>query len=351
MNNTTRAIALGGALLVLLSVGTASAIVGGNLPEHAAPTGFFVEPEVLFLNFRDTDNAYALVSAGLASGIPQDGFVQDTGSDGEVAGRLSLGYRWSNRWHIRVTGTFMDQTDFSRITEPANGSIGALAGSVQFITDNDLDLDDDSIDIAQATMEQDFLTLDFEVGRTWGDEDAHSMTTTFGIHYLSYEQDFLAEYDSDGDLDFEYKSFRELDVDAIGIRTGIATHLALGQDTGWSFFGSFHLMALVGDFENSLRESDDVAIDPRTTTSLADLDTFLTDEFDRMIMGIDSRLGFEWARVMTDWTFAIAFGYEIMNYSDAVANSKPISARTNVMTRDYQDLGLDGPFVDFSFTW
>ena len=62
IRNTTRVIALGAFALFLACV-PAMAIVGGALPEHGAPQGFFVEPTLLYMNFRDVDQDFAIFAA------------------------------------------------------------------------------------------------------------------------------------------------------------------------------------------------------------------------------------------------------------------------------------------------
>jgi len=331
MNHTARSLALGAAAILLLSGAMAQdahAINAENTPSNVAPEGFFVEPEALFMQFSDSNTDYAWRSADSVDKTVST--VEDIGSDYEFGWRFGIGYRWANRWAIDARWTSVDDNQKDAATAGSTwigstiatddwwyGDIAAVTGRV----DRDLDI------------------IDVEVSRTWGDMDGHHMKLFFGPRYLTYDNSLeTVSYDTDADA--VAWGMRDSNVDAWGVRVGIEGHVALGHETGWSFFGYAAASSLVANVDSSYMAT--------YYDKFAD-ETFVDeghDSDDRTSNGLEAGLGFQWAHDFDNWNFTIRFGWEVSNYTDLTDSASSWSGAPST-----DDLGLDGGFVRFGFTF
>lgn len=326
MNKThaLRSLALGAAAIALLSgpmATDANAMNADETPNWAAPQGFFVEPEAIFMQFTNSNADYAAV------GDHSSFETSSVDSDYEMGWRFGIGYRWENRWSIGLRWTSVDGNESDWATAKAGDA------AFNFLTAS-------HGDAVRGEIDRDLDIVDFEVSRTWGDLDGHHMRLFFGPRYMTYDQTLEAmTYDAIGGA-FDWGGSR-YDVEAWGVRVGIEGHVALGHETGWTFFGYAAVSALMTNSDAAWAQDYDL------TDSTWDFAA--SDDDDESSTGLEAGLGFQWAHEFDNWNFGIRFGWELSNYTDFVGGSADADSGVDLASSD--DLGLNGGFVRFSFTW
>lgn len=325
-SHALRSLALGAAAITLLSgpcATNARAIDASNTPDWTAPSGVFIEAEALFMQFSDSGTDYAAV------GTHEAAATRSIDSDYDFGWRFGIGYRWENRWAIGARWTSIDGTE----SDSASAK-GATDAAFNFLTSS-------HGDSVHGWVDRDLDIVDVEVSRTWGDLDGHHMRLFFGPRYMAYDERLEATTLDAAGLATDWAR-RDNDVEAWGARVGIEGHVALGHETGWSFFGYAAVSALMTNTDANY------AADYDLTNSA--YDEIAADDDDGSSMGLEAGLGFQWAhQFASDWTLGIRFGWELSNYSDFTAGSADSDAGVDLASSD--DLGLNGGFARFTFTW
>jgi hypothetical protein len=275
------------------------------------------------VQFADSNSDYAAV------GTPSAAATRSIDSDYEFGWRFGVGYRWENRWSIGLRWTAVDgeESDTASAKSVSEAAFNFLTGTQG--------------DHVVGWIDRDLDIYDVEVARTWGDLDGHHMRLFFGPRYMSYDEELAATtLDS---LSFATDwAMRELDVEAWGARVGIEGHVALGHETGWSFFGYAAASALITNTDA------DYAADYDLSDSAWDVVN--ADDDDGNSTGLEAGLGFQWAhQFASDWTLGIRFGWEFSNYTDFTGGSADSVSGVDLASSD--DLGLNGGFARFTFTW
>jgi hypothetical protein len=272
-------------------------------------SGFSLEPEVLYLRFRE-DFDYAETGA---LGGPYDS--EEVDHDFDLGWRLGLGYRWQSRWDMMIRGTHLDSDD----SDSATDIKGDLLTSQSF--------GNGTADEAFASLDTSLDYIDGEAGYTWGRPEDHQLRLLFGLRGAQFSQDAFVYYDGEDASDNEIDISN--DVDAWGPRVGVEGRVYMGR--GWSFLASGAVSALMADFDMRRFETDDSGATVVTDVSASDDDT---------IWAAEGRLGLGWLREINDWAFGIEFGYEAQFWSDIV---------TVVDGTRNDDLTIDGAFLRLRF--
>lgn len=323
-SHALRSLALGAAAITLLSgaMATDARAFDGDVPEWTAPVGVFVEPEVVFMQFSDSNTDYAAVGTGQSSA------TRSIDSDYEAGWRFGIGYRWENRWSVGARWTRIEGDEH----DTATAKTGEFANN--FLTGWDGDA-------VHGSVDRNLDIGDIEVSRVWGDMDGHNLRLFFGPRYMSYDESLEATTLNDMNEALNWGR-RDHDVEAWGVRVGIEGHVALGHETGWSFFGYGAVSALFTNVDARWMADYDL------TTST--IDQVQYDDDDGTSTGLEAGLGFEWDHVFaSDWTLGIRFGWEVSNYTDFAGGSADSGGAFDLSSSD--DLGLNGGFVRFAFTF
>lgn len=303
-------------------------------PTLALADGFIIEPEAVFLQFRESDVDFARETG--------DGYEARLEADYEAGWRMGMGFSWGDVWDFRARFTDI-QTEESGALSAAN-SVGGSFEALLIPDDDDfggdgLDVDRTMFDDASAIMDVDMQWADIEIGRRFEEPDGHWARYFVGVRGAWLDQDVFALYSVPS---MAYRTHTCLDWEAIGLRAGAEGHLSMGE-SGWTFWGEGSAAVMAGTNDTIAKVE---TIDDKGTT----LVFHERDSFNDTSLVWEARLGFAWAKELDTMTFALRFGYEISNWSDIVVQQNFLDA-DGERTESEGDFGLDGGFIRFSWMW
>ncbi len=137
------------------------------------------------------------------------------------------------------------------------------------------------------------------------------------------------------------------DWDGFGITVGADGHLALGDDSGWSVFGSLGLSVMQGDrtVDHYEVETYEGLPDPGDETSLR-------ANIDDTTLVVEAEVGFAWRHEFDRVVFGLDFGYTIANWSDLSNVTHLVDDVTEGSNiNNGSDVGLSGGFLRAGWWW
>lgn len=331
--------ALAGALLV--AVGMPAAAADGD------SSGFFIAPEAVYFSFTESDFNYATIGPFDAEEL--DGDVKRINNDYNLGWRLGLGYRWDNDWDFTARWTHID---------------GDASSWVQASGDDYLFLDQDPFEYydylyngyAEADSDQGLDYVDLTVGRTFTSEKGHSARFFAGMRWAQFDQSFDVLYVDNDDDEFDsdddaYSTFQNSDYTGWGVVAGAEGHLALGDQSDWSLFGSVAFAVLMGNTDQD-RVDADWYFGDYPDLSEADIVIDAHDSFDSTTTSIEAQLGVEWAHQYDGIKTGIRFGWEVQSWS-GVGTLQHYTGYDQQSGRSdgTGNIGLMGAFVRATFGW
>ena len=253
-------------------------------------SGFFFEPELVYMQFRDSDSDYAVDQS--------TGQVHEIDSDYELGWRAGLGWRWDNGFDFVVRATSVEN-------EQSESTSGDFAkGST-----------------AAAFVNVDYDVLDLEFGKVHGTPGGSWMRWFGGARGAWIDQQAFVSYGAGG------ATLDRVELDAVGLRGGVMGHFAFGS--GWGVFLQGSAGILAGEFDVA---HDDIG---------GSID--LADDFDRTVSVLEAAAGFTWSHELeSGFGIGVRFGYEFAEWGDVLTPGGITSANS-------EDFSADGAFLGMRF--
>ena len=268
-------------------------------------SGFWLAPEVLYWKFTDSDVSFA--SGG--------GEVFRVDDDYELGGRLGLGYRWASGLDFIVRGTSVENDQDASV----RGALVTRHGTATR---------------ADAFVDVDYLTLDGEVGYTWGAPDRSRFRLFGGPRFASIEQTFA---ESSFEPLPKGNTVQEIDFEGFGLRVGGEGHLGLGE-SGWSIFLNGAVAGVDGDFDTFFDGDGDGVADPGDSLR----------SFTDTVFEWEAQAGFAWNHQYGPGSlFGVRFGYEVVEWTD-IPTFRDAAVVGDFDTSD-EDFSAEGAF--FGVQW
>ena len=285
------------------------------VPEDEPLSGFWLQPEAVYWKFPDSDVAYARSSGGEVFSVDDDY---------ELGGRLGLGYRWANHFDVivRATSVENDQDGF------ASGALTTRHGAAV---------------AADAFVDVDYLTIDGEIGYTWGEPDRSRFRLAGGPRYVSIEQGFLIQSFDAGSSLPKGSTFQEIEFDGVGLKVGGEGHVGFGE-SGWSFFLGGAVTGVDGNFDTFFDGDGDGIVDA----------TDAARSFDDTVFAWEAAAGFAWHHLFGEGSlFGLRFGYEVVEWTDVPTFFDDHDAATRPTAADFDGSGEDfsGEGAFFGVEW
>ncbi len=257
----------------------------------------------------------------------------DPGFDTGV--RLSFGYDFGNGVDLAAQYTHLATSESSSVNNSATGDdlwgIWLHANSV---------IDDNDVDIANASYDIDADVFDFTVGKRFGGNNALGLRLDGGLRYANIDQG----------MDISYTQTvaalrRTADITYENSFSGLGPKVGLGVDwqagNGFTLFGALSGSVLIGNFDMSLKQ-----IDTQTTgvqTTRVDVDS----SENRVVPVVEMLAGVEYSRELSNGMLVGGqFGYEWQNWFNmATVRQYGDDVDSQLSNTDTTDLGFDGFFL------
>ena len=319
----------------------------------AAANGFFVEPEAVFLKFREAELPFAV--EGEIGDTIDDGSVIELDHDYETGFRIGLGYSWEGWWDVTARYTHVS----GRERGSADDSNGMLWATTTHPLDSVFNTDDYMR--IESELELDLDYTDIEIGKTWNCENGGKVRLFFGARLSWFDQDSAS-------IHFEQETVWEvtetwLDWKGWGPLVGVSGHLPLGQESGWSVFGTVAASLQFGDVDGRYFN---VYVPNSTMKADTEIVTYsYLDDGDSTATVIEGRVGFGWEKHFDRVTFGLRFGYEYQAWNDLATTVSLIRDATADVLRDSkaddsgrgehisanEDVKVHGFFFGLSWVW
>lgn len=293
----------------------------------AAAGDVTIEAESLYLTFSESRFPFAV-----------EGDVGDTIADGDVVAvdhdydfgfRIGVSYHWEGWWDLTARWTHLESGEGAR----ANDDRGMLWGptihpAFSFFSPEDFEQ-------VLAEQDLDLDIFDLTAGKTWNCENGGSVKLFFGARMSWFDQDT-------GTIGFNSETVWEvtetwLDWKGVGPIVGVEGHVPLGQDSGWSFFGSAAVSLQFGDSDGRYF---DVYVPNSTMKDATEVVLFgYEDKSSTTVSTLEGRVGFAWEKDFDDVTFGLHFGYEYQTW-DGLATTSSLIADAQAQ----RDLGTSSDF-------
>jgi DNA-binding protein H-NS len=255
----------------------------------------------------------------------------------DIGARLNVGYDFGNGVDLGAQYTHLTTRENSSVDNLTTGhelwGIWLHANSI---------IDDNDVDIANASYDLDSDVFDFTAGKKFGIGKDLGLRLDAGLRYAHIGQGMDVTYEQV----VTPTTSRYADITYRNTFSGLGPKVGLGVDwqagNGFTLFGALSGSVLVGDFDMHLKQ-----IDTQTTGAKITRVDAKNTYANRVVPVVEMLAGVEYSRQLNNGALVGAkFGYEWQNWYNMVSTQHYTDdVDSQLGNTDTTDLGFDGFFL------